>query len=59
MEPSQTKIYAGVQVLHTRLREIKSNDFRVRFRITLAFHINFRVKSCILYWQERTSRLEP
>ena len=29
-----TKIYTGVQVLHTRLRGSKSNYFRVKFRFT-------------------------
>ena len=31
------KIYAGVQVLHVRLRRSKSNNFRVSFKIILAF----------------------
>ena len=43
------KIYAGVQVLHVRLRRSKSNNFRVSFKIILAFYINFRVKPRILY----------
>ena len=29
-----TKIYTGVQVLHTRLHGSKSNYFRVKFRFT-------------------------
>ena len=38
------KIYAGVQVLHMRLRRSKFNNFRVSFRTTFAFYINFRVQ---------------